>query len=148
MKKTMMIALALLFAGFVTAQDNSSQNNFKINTVVVSGSGDVILRQGPQFAVNDKDGDHANWNTVDSVLYVKGSHDCEVTVEVLGYLESTSSGDIVTAGTLRADNLTVQAKGSGDMVLNLDYDHVTVQLIGSGDVVLQGRCDQDRKSVV
>lgn len=139
MKKTMMIALALLFAGILTAQN---ANEMKINTIVTRGSGDVVLRQGPQFKVLDKDGESVSWNTVDSVLYLSGSHDYEVTVEALGYLETASSGDIVTDGTLRADNLLVQAKGSGDVKLDLDYDNVTVQLTGSGDVKLRGYCEK------
>lgn len=139
MKKTMMIALALFFTGILTAQNT---NEMKINTVVVRGSGDVVLRQGPQFKVIDKDGDRVTWNTVDSVLNLSGSHDYEVTLEALGYLESSSSGDIVTDGTLRADNLLVQAKGSGDVKLDLDYDNVTVKLDGSGDVILRGYCEK------
>ena len=132
MKKLFFFAMAFLHVGIASAQ---------INTVVVNTKGDVLLRQGPQFSVS-ADGDKAQWNTQDSVLYLYGNSDYEVTVEVLGYLEFYSKGDVNTEGTLRADNLVVHSTGSGDVNLNLDYDRVLVQHFGSGDVVLHGHADE------
>lgn len=135
MKRTILMALVLLSFGWATAQ-----NAMKVNTVVVQGSGDVTLRQGSEFkVVSDKD--NANWTIQDSVLYLKGSDDFEVTVEALGYLDAKSSGDVRNIGTLLADNLVVRSSGSGDVVLNLDYINVLVQLSSSGDVVLRGYCE-------
>lgn len=137
MKRTILMALALLSFGWAAAQN---ANEMKINTVVVQGSGDVFISQGPEFKVYSDDG-NANWTVKDSVLYLKGRDDFNVTVEVLGYLDVSSSGDVRSNGTLLADNLVVRSSGSGDVNLNLDYENVLVQLSGSGDVILKGNCD-------
>ena len=132
MKKLFLFAIALLYVSIASAQ---------INTVVVNTRGDVLLRQGSQFSVYS-DEVKAQWNTQDSVLYLNGNSDFQVTVEVLGYLEFNSKGDVITDGTLRADNLVVRSSGSGDVKLNLDYDWVLVQHSGRGDVILQGHSDE------
>lgn len=132
MKKLFLFAIALFSVSLASAQ---------INTVVVNTKGDVQLRQGPKFSVYS-DESNAQWVTEDSVLYLKGNSDFDVTVEVLGYLDCNSKGDVVTNGTLRADKLVVFSSGSGDVMLNLDYDWVSVQHAGRGDVVLQGHADE------
>lgn len=142
MKHLLVIVLTMLAFGAVMAQNDSIHDQMKINTVVVHTSGDVYLRQGPQFEVYSEDGSDAKWTIVDSMLYLKGRSDYEVTLEALGFLELSSSGDVHTKGTLRADNLVIRSTGSGDVHLDLDYDYVLVQLSGSGDVVLQGHCDK------
>ena len=132
MKKLFLFAIALFSMSIASAQ---------INTVKINTRGDVLLRQGPQFSVTS-DGEKAQWNTQDSVLYLYGNSDYEVTVEVLGYLEFYAKGDVNTEGTLRADKLVVLSSGSGDVNLNLDYDWVSVQHSGRGDVILQGHSDE------
>lgn len=132
MKKLFLFAIALIYVSAASAQ---------INTVKVNTKGDVLLRQGPQFSVISDDG-KAQWNTQDSVLYLYGNSDYEVTVEVLGYLEFYAKGDVNTEGTLRADKLVVLSSGSGDVNLNLDYDWVLVKHSGRGDVILQGHSDE------
>ena len=139
MKRTILIALALLTFGWAAAQNASEM---KINTVVVRSSGDVILHQGSEFGVTSEDGTNTKWNTVDSVLYLNGSKDFDVTIEALGYLDACSSGDVIAQDPLRADNLVVRASGSGDVDLNLDYENVYVVLSGSGDVILRGFCEK------
>ena len=129
MKKQLLLAMALLYVGLASAQ---------INTVVVNASGDVTLRQGSTFAV---DSEYANdWNTVDSVLYLKGSGDFTVTMETLNNLDHNGSGDVFTEGTLNGNDLSVYCNGSGDVKLTIDYDQVYVVLTGSGDLTLRGRC--------
>lgn len=132
MKKLFLFAIALFTMSIASAQ---------INTVKIDTRGDVLLRQGPQFSVTSDDG-KAQWNTQDSVLYLYGNSDYEVTVEVLGYLEFYAKGDVNTEGTLRADKLVVLSSGSGDVNLNLDYDWVLVKHSGRGDVILQGHSDE------
>ena len=133
MKKLLFFAMALFYVGIASA---------KINTVVVRTSGDVFIRQGSEFSVRCLDESEAKWVTEDSVLYLRGRGDYEVTIEALGYLDVASSGDVRSEGVLMADNLTVWSSGSGDVILNLDYNNLYVQLTGSGDVILQGHCDQ------
>ena len=139
MKRTILIALALLSFSWATAQN---ANEMKINTVVVRTSGDVNLHQGPKFEVLSEKGANDKWSTVDSVLYLNGKGDYDVTIEALGYLDVASSGDVIAKSTLRADNLVVRSSGSGDVDLELDYDNVLVELSGSGDVILHGQCDK------
>lgn len=128
MKKTFLFAMALFCVGVASAQ---------INTIWVNTSGDVILRQGDDFACSP-----GSFKKVDSVLYLDGSKDYEVTVKELNYLTILSSGDVSTPNPLRGKDLSVTFNSSGDSKLDLDYDNVYVVMAGKGDLVLRGHCNR------
>ena len=127
MKKLFIFAMAFLYVGIASA---------KVNTVVVKTSGDVRLRQGDKFYCTG--GAHS---IVDSVLYLNGSGDYDVTLEELNYLSILSSGDVVTDNTFNGKDLSITFTSSGDSKLDLDYDYVYVSMTGSGDLELRGHCN-------
>lgn len=63
-----------------------------------------------------------------------------VPAEGINAIAIYGSGDIENKGYLRADNMNITIKGSGDIELhNLLTKHTNVTLVGSGDVKLNGR---------
>ena len=136
MKKTFLFATALLLAGIASAQ---------VNTVVVNTNGDVKIRQAQNFEVNptqSRPNTASGFEVVDSVLYLNGVNDFNVTVQELNYLTINSRGDVETEGTINGKNLSVNFNSSGDTKLDLNYDNVYVMMTGSGDLVLKGHCDK------
>jgi hypothetical protein len=127
MKKLFLLATALFYIGFASAQ---------INTVWVNTSGDVKLRQGNAFSCSG-----GPYTTTDTVLYLQGSKDYEVTVENLRYLHVLSSGDVTTENMFHGNDLVINFNSSGDTRLDLNYDYISVMMVGSGDLVLRGHCD-------
>ena len=86
MKTGFITTMLLLFvAGMAQAQDNQAKidGNPNVNTIVVNTTGDVTICQGDKFAVKwDDDMLHYNMNfeLKDSVAYLSGSDDFEVTL--------------------------------------------------------------------
>lgn len=128
MKRRIVLAMALLYAGLASAQ---------VNTLIVNTSGDVTLRQGDKFSCSG-----GAYSQTDNVLYLDGSNDYLVTLEQLASLTVLSSGDVFTDNQFKGDNLSITFSSSGDTKLDVDYDSIVVAMTGSGDLVLTGRCNK------
>lgn len=144
MKQLLTIALTVLAFGMAVAQNDSVQNSLKVNKIIVNTTGDVTLSQGNVFKVDfdmDKQPFLSDWKMEDSVLYLNGTGDFYVTVEELKDLTVNATGDVVSEGVLKGENLSVSLCGTGDAKLNLDYKNVYAGANGIGDAILYGQCD-------
>ena len=147
MKTGFITTMLLLFvAGMAQAQDNQAKidGNPNVNTIVVNTTGDVTIYQGDKFAVKwDNETVHYNMNfeLKDSVVYLLGSDDFEVTIPTLKYLKVNSSGNVVARDVLAGKNLSICNSASGDIDLNLMYFNIYLKNNGSGDVTLRGNAN-------
>ncbi len=65
-----------------------------------------------------------------------------VTMKDIKGIKSKGSGDIVSKGQIKSDNLTVLVEGSGDVnIANILANAVSVAVFGSGDVRIAGLTD-------
>lgn len=144
MKTGFITTMLLLFAaGMAQAQDNQAKidGNPNVNTIVVNTTGDVTICQGDKFAVKwDNETVHYNMNfeLKDSVAYLSGIDDFEVTIPSLKYLKVNSCGDVVARDALAGKNLSICSCGTGDIDLNLLYSNIYLKTTGTGDVTLRG----------
>ena len=147
MKTGFITAMLLLFAaGMAQAQDNQAKidGNPNVNTIVVNTTGDVTIYQGDKFAVRWSDETvhyNMNFELKDSVAYLSGSDDFEVTMPMLKYLEVNSAGDVVARDGIVAKNISICSNGSGDVDLNLICSNIYLRNNGSGDVTLRGNAN-------
>lgn len=106
MKTGFITTMLLLFAaGMAQAQDNQAKidGNPNVNTIVVNTTGDVTIYQGDKFAVRWSDETvhyNMNFELKDSVAYLSGIDNFEVTVPSLKYLKVNSCGDVVAHDAL------------------------------------------------
>ena len=108
------------------------------NTLVVAGSGDVILRQGETLQVR-KEGTPITFNNENSIV-LTSYEDYDITVPSLESIKITGSGDLQCEGTMNLGNLNVLITGVGDANLNVECDTLTATLTGIGDLNLNGHC--------
>lgn len=147
MKTGFITTMLLLFAaGMAQAQDNQPKidGNPNVNTIVVNTTGDVTIYQGDKFAVKWNDEMvhyNMNFELKDSVAYLSGSDDFEVTMPMLKYLEVNSAGDVVARDEIVAKNISICSNGSGDVDLNLICSNIYLRNSGSGDVTLRGNAN-------
>ena len=143
--KKQIITMVLLLIGMtsVWAQENQAKidGNPNVNTIVVNTTGDVTIYQGDKFDV--KWGDdmvryNMNFKLIDTVAYLSGTDDFEVTIPMLKYLEVNSVGDVIARESLAGKNLSICSTGTGDIDLNLIYSNIYLKTDGVGDVTLRG----------
>lgn len=144
MKTGIITSMMLLFAvGMAQAQDNEAkiEGNPNVNTIVVNTTGDVTIYQGDKFAVkwdDEKVRYNMNFEMKDSVAYLSGIDNFEVTVPSLKYLKVNSCGDVIAHDVLAGENLSIYSSGAGDIDLNLSYSNIYLKNEGVGDVTLRG----------
>ena len=147
MKTGFITTMLLLFAaGMAQAQDNQANidGNPNVNTIVVNTTGDVTICQGDKFAVKWSDETihyNMNFELKDSVAYLSGSDDFEVTMPMLKYLEVNSAGDVVARDEIVAKNISICSNGTGDVDLNLICSNIYLRNNGSGNVTLRGNAN-------
>ena len=142
-KQIITMVLLLIGTASIWAQENQAKidGNPNVNTIVVNTTGDVTIYQGDKFDV--KWGDdmvryNMNFKLVDSVAYLSGTDDFEVTIPMLKYLEVNSVGDVIAREALAGENLSSYSCGTGDIDLNLSYSNIYLKTDGVGDVTLRG----------
>ena len=145
MKTRFFIAAMLLLAfGSMKAQETlipvPDGDASKINTLVVSGSGSVWLKQGDKLAMNDYGHNTAKYHVEDSVLYLEGTGTREVTLQNLSYLKVSGSAGVRSKDRLQGKNLSICTAGVGEVNLTVKYDNIYVCSKGTGNVVLSGEC--------
>ena len=143
--KKQIITMVLLLIGTTSiwAQENQAKidSNPNVNTIVVNTTGDVTIHQGDKFDVkwgDDMVNYNMNFKLVDSVAYLSGTDDFEVTIPMLKYLEVNSVGDVIAFEALAGKNLSICSTGTGDIDLNLRYSNIYLKTGGVSDVTLRG----------
>ena len=138
-------ALLLLTFGSLKAQETlipvPDGNASKINTLVVSGTGSVYLKQGDKLTMNDYGHNTAKYHVEDSVLYLEGTGTREVTIQNLAYLKVTGTAGVRSKGQLKGENLSIYKTGTGVLSLEVGYNNIYVRSCGTGDVILLGDCN-------
>ena len=145
MKTRFLIAAMLLMAfGSVKAQETlvpvPDGDASKINTLVVTGTGSVYLKQGDNLMMNDYGHNTAKYHVEDSVLYLEGTGAREVTFQNLAYLKVSGTSGVRSKDRLQGKNLSISTDGVGEVNLAVKYDNVYVCSKGTGNVVLSGEC--------
>jgi len=145
MKTRFLIAAMLLMAfGSVKAQETlvpvPDGDASKINTLVVTGTGSVYLKQGDNLMMNDYGHNTAKYHVEDSVLYLEGTGAREVTFQNLAYLKVSGTSGVRSKDRLQGKNLSISTDGVGEVNLAVKYDNIYVCSKGTGNVVLSGEC--------
>ena len=113
-----------------------------VRAIQIEGSGDVYICQNRDvFSIESEEPNNPHYRMEGGKLFLAGSEDFTVTLPSLEELALHSSGDVTSKGTLKGRNLFIEATGSGDVCLYVDYDTIFVNMRGSGDVVLNGQCN-------
>lgn len=134
MKKGIITMIALMLGmASVTAQ----------NKLIVSGSGDVTIRQGEQTVVND-----GPVTRHEDQITAHSYQDVNLTLQELRSLTVSGAGDLEGIGTFKGAYLSISSTGTGDINLTIDYDTVTAIVTGVGDVNLDGRCHYLKATVM
>ena len=146
MKKRLIFAAMLLLAfGSVKAQDKPiptpNGDGSKINTLVVSGTGSVWLKQGDKLTINDYGHHYPKCRVEDSVLYLEGTGARELTLQNLAYLKVLGTAGVRSKGQLKGENLSINKTGTGVLSLEVGYNNIYVRSCGTGDVILLGDCN-------
>lgn len=146
MKKRLIFAAMLLLAfGSMKAQDKPiptpNGDSSKINTLVVSGTGSVWLKQGDKLTINDYGHHNAKYRVEDSVLYLEGTGARELTLQNLAYLKVLGTAGVRSKGQLKGENLSINKTGTGILSLEVGYNNIYVRSCGTGDVILLGDCN-------
>lgn len=146
MKTRMILAAMLLLAfGGVKAQEKPiptpNGDASKINTLVVSGTGSVYLKQGDKLTINDYGHNTAKYRVEDSVLYLEGSGARDVMLQNLAYLKVLGTSGVRSKGQLKGEDLSIDKSGTGELSLEVGYNNIYVRSCGTGNVILLGDCN-------
>jgi hypothetical protein len=119
-------------------------------TVVVEGTAEVILTQGPQQKVvveTDAELQESVRTTVkDSKLTISAARmknasklDIRVTVDQLEGLITSGATEIKGEGVIRADQLKIDGSGASDIEIELDVNGLTISLSGASTLSVKGK---------
>lgn len=131
--------------------------------IVHKGLGELVLKKGDKYAVNvvsKKDfADHVSFNVVGDELRIKMKDPVEtglksllslskpdirieVTFKELQKVEQRGVGKIISSGVLELYTLSVENRGIGEVVLNVDVKELYSDLDGVGNITLIGSADK------
>jgi hypothetical protein len=117
----------------------------KFHTIVLGGSGNVVVRQTGKEAVMPSDPLTGEPLIKEGVLHLNGASDFEVEVKELRGLKLNGSGNAAVKD-LKGKNLEVAATGSGNVTATGTVDELDVQVSGSGN--LEGVALKAKRAVV
>jgi hypothetical protein len=128
------------------------------SAINVAGSFDVYIMQGSTESVKVEADDDVIDNIITEVkggtlkIYTKSNNGfnwswgdkkrvVRVTAKNLNAISLTGSGDVYFKEGIRAQTLTVNLNGSGDITGKIDVKKLESSLVGSGDITLAGHAD-------
>jgi len=139
------------------------QRNFSnFDGIEISGPYDVILTQGPTFAVEVRgDENLLNYVTIENEngtldistkrgfnLKPRAGLEVYVTAPAIESMTINGSGSIKASTKIKANNLKIRIGGSGDVNLsNIDAPRINSSVAGSGAVVLKGATENFEASI-
>jgi Putative auto-transporter adhesin, head GIN domain len=159
--KQFLFAVAILLCGYsVMAQKINDPNavvreakNF--HGISVGHAFDVYLNQSNEEAVavsatSDKDRAHIIVDVKDGILYIgldKGwkwnggdkKLKAYISFKKIDKLVISGACDVVVAGAIKADNLSIRQSGASDFNGKIEVDKLTVDLSGASDMVISGK---------
>ena len=98
------------------------------------------VRDG-KLIIDTKDSDSwFKWNGFDNI-------DVYITVKDLEAISVAGSGDMVSKGKFKCDNLDISVAGSGDLEFETDAKNIDISIAGSGSVVLRGSSNINEVSI-
>lgn len=122
----------------------------KFSRIEVSGSSRVFLTQGENQNVKikaqaniiellNKEVSDGEWDIkFEECIKTKEVVEIYITIPSIDELEIKGSGEIISQGTLNADQMDLSIKGSGEMKLSLDVTQLESTIAGSGDLQIKG----------
>lgn len=96
--------------------------------------------RGGELIIDDKNKDNwRNWSGLDIDVYI--------TVKELDAISVAGSGDMVSKGKFKCDDLDISVAGSGDLEFEVDARDVDISIAGSGSVLLSGSSKMNKVSI-
>ncbi len=161
------LSILLLFAGINTAfADTQDRHLSGFHAIVLSGSFDVYITQGPSESVRVKapsnvishiitevNGDvlklHDRNNTFSWTSIFSGHSKIAVyvTVKDIRSIILSGSGDVYFKNGLNAGKLELTCTGSGDVTGNMNVKMLNASVSGSGDMKISGKAETSTVSV-
>lgn len=155
MKKLILLTALFVVSTIVWAQDKQNRSVEPFNYVSFGISGDLTIKQGNAFEVilegDEEDLDQIVTEVSGDRLRIKtknnnwnwnwGSSKIKVTVTLKDFsgLDVSGSGDAVSIGVLKGDDVDLSVSGSGNMDIKLEAQEVDMSVSGSGSISLTGK---------
>jgi Putative auto-transporter adhesin, head GIN domain len=163
MKKITTILAVLFMSISLTAQQVNDPNAEvraakDFHGISVSNAFDVYLNQGNEEAVavsaaSAKDRDMIKVEVKSGILHISLDKDWKwtkgnkklkayVSFKQIDQLKVSGACDVIIAGTLKADALSINQSGASDIKGTLDVNKLTVDLSGASDMTVTGKATQ------
>jgi hypothetical protein len=157
------LAILIIFASNLLAQQTEERNVGSFSKVSVSGAMDVFLKEGDKEMltveakgiemdkiITEVDGGELkiklkdnNWDWWGKNTTVK----VYVTYKSLTAIRNSGSSDVVCNSVLKAETFEVKVSGSGNFTGEVATKDLTVSISGSADVNLKGSADKQDISI-
>ena len=99
---------------------------------------EIKVKHG-KLIIDDKHKNNWKWRL--------GKVDVYVTVKDLEAISVAGSGDLMSKGKFKCDNLDISVAGSGDVEFEVDARDVDISIAGSGNILLSGSSDTNKVSI-
>ena len=161
MKKTLILTLSVFLAFQGWAQDKQTRNVDDFSYISFGISGDLYVTQGNDVKVvlegDEEDLDRISTEVSGNKLRIstKGTNwgwnfskiKVYITVKDFDGISVSGSGDAISQGVLKGDNVDLSVSGSGDMELKLEATDVEMSISGSGSISLVGNGNSAEMSI-
>ncbi|MEP7265659.1 MAG: head GIN domain-containing protein [Bacteroidota bacterium] len=162
MKKILFILFLLPALGYANCDKDhvkgngtiksESRNLNSFNKISTGGSIDIVIEQGftesAEITTDENLMSYIITEVKDNTLSIHFKENVsisstklivKVNCKELRAISAGGSGDVKTAGVLKADKLEISQGGSGDFKLNLNVSKLEISKAGSGDFKLEGK---------
>ncbi len=153
MKKYVLLVALSVFATSIYAQKKETRKVGDFTYISMGIYADVKIRQGAKCELIIE-GDEEDLENIET--YVSGGKlkirsksnswfkhmskvDIYITVVDFTGVSVSGSGEVVSAGLLKGDNVDLHVSGSGEIDLKLQATDVDISISGSGSIDLQGK---------
>ena len=161
MKKTLILTVLTMLAIQGWAQDKQTRNVSDFSYISFGISGDLYLTQGNEFKVvlvgDEEDLDRITTEVSGNKLRLRTKSSnwgwnfskvkVYITLKEFTGLSVSGSGDAVSEGLLKGNNVDLSVSGSGDMDLRLEATTVDMGISGSGSITLTGKGKSTEMSI-
>ncbi len=162
MKKYVVFFIGCLFVSSIFAQihdPNAAIREAKnYHGIIVSNAFNVYLSQGNEEAVavsasDDKDKAMITVEVKNGILYIgygkewkwkdgKKNLKAYISFKNIDQLKVSGACDVYIAGTLKADELSIEQSGASDLKGNLEVNKLAIDLSGASDMRITGKAMQ------
>jgi hypothetical protein len=159
---TVLLILTLVSTSSIFAFQKETRDLETFTEISLRTSANVYLTQGDtqkvEISGSQDDMDRLETKVRDGQLIIdtynqrnswSGLSDVDIyiTVKTLEALAVAGSGDMVSRGNFKCDDLDISVAGSGDLEFETDAKNIDISIAGSGSVELKGSSSNNKVSI-